>query len=392
MLKKIIIVTILLCSIDLYSLDILPEGMRQLVGVAGIGLILVYLLLLIVYDDSPWQKPRFGLPIVIFFVAMIISMFGAYMFHNQDFVSTLWGQRALYYYFFYFLLLKSKPEYKFITWTIFLLGTLFIIIYIVQTLIYPHTILNCTMRIDRNTLRIYMPGTGLMQMAYFLALYRFFQDYRKRYLIYILGTLIVLVLLGSRQSMAAIALITMMFLVFNRVVKLKAVIIPLMVLSVIPIFFLFQDVFTSMLEVSNRQGANVEENIRIRAIKFFMTDFYNNRGAYFIGHGDANSNSMYGLKLLRYNLQYGFYLSDIGIIGDLVLYGPLFIVGIFVFIWRLFRSRLRGEAVAVKYFFAGVVMMMFTGSSPFSVSSGIGVMTFLLYFIEIRRDLPDPES
>ncbi len=392
MLKKGIIVAILLCSIDLYSLTILPEGMRRIVGLAGIGLIVAYLLLLLVYDETPWQKQRFALPIGLFFLAMVISMFGAYSFHGQDFVKTLWAQRQLYYFLFYFLLLKSKPDYDFLTRTIFFLGTIYIIIYIVQTLIFPVTILSCTMFFDRGTLRIFMPGTGLMQMGYFLALYRFFDAYKKRYLIYIIGTLIVLILVGSRQSMAAIALITIMFLVFNRVVKLKAVIIPMMVLAVIPLFFLFQDVFTSMLEVSSRQGTDIEGNIRVRAASFFLSDFYTNSVAYFTGHGVDNSNTIYGMRMLRYIHQYGFYLSDIGIIGDYIKFGPLFMIGIVVLLLKLFRSKLKGEAVAIKYFFGGVVLMLFTGSSPFSLASGIGVMTFLLYMIDIKREVTEPSS
>jgi len=142
------------------------------------------------------------------FIAMILSMFGALSFHGQDFVSTLWAQRQLYYFLFYFLLLKSRPEHNFLTRTIFFLGTIYIVLYIVQTLIYPVTILSCKMFFDRGTLRIFMPGTGLMQMGYFLALYRFFEAYKKRYIVYIIGTLIVLILVGSRQSMAAIVLIS----------------------------------------------------------------------------------------------------------------------------------------------------------------------------------------
>jgi len=70
MLKKGIVILIVLCSVDFFTLIFIPELVQKAADIPGIGLIGAFLLLMLFYDSTPGIPRRFNTPIVLMLLAM----------------------------------------------------------------------------------------------------------------------------------------------------------------------------------------------------------------------------------------------------------------------------------------------------------------------------------
>lgn len=236
---------------------------------------------------------------------------------------------------------------------------------------------------DRGTLRIFMPGAGYLVIAYFIWLYYIFKSFKVRYVVFLLLSLGVFVLLGTRQVIASMLLLSILFLLHSKIVKSKFIIFMLIGLAILPVYFIFQDIIYAMFEVTVSQSQSVESNIRIKAAKFFLTDFYPNKWAYFTGNGAAGS-SMYEVRITNYSERYGFYQSDIGLIGEYTKFGALFVIGVIIIFYRALTAKLPEHLMFIKYNFLGLIMTLVTGAGAFgSSSTNILINCMLLYLIDL---------
>ncbi|MGC9343763.1 MAG: hypothetical protein ACP5E3_13750, partial [Bacteroidales bacterium] len=162
MLKKIILVFIILCSLKFYQLAFIPEVVFKISEWIGIGMIFAILIIYIVYSREKLFRQKFAFPIILILISVIISMFAAYGYHNQSFLKTAIAQRAIYFYFIYFLLHYMKMEGEFIIRLILVFGLIYIILYLTQYIVFPSQITNSKMFIDRGTLRIFLSGAGYL--------------------------------------------------------------------------------------------------------------------------------------------------------------------------------------------------------------------------------------
>ncbi len=344
-----------------------------------------FLIIYYLYDREPGIPETFNVPVLILLFGVFLSMFGALAFHEQSMSMTLWGERFIFFYIFYFLLSKLRIEPDYIIKFCLVLGFAFSIFYIVQYAIYPRAIVSAKMFNDRGTLRIFMPGSGYLVIGYFIALYSFFKNYKIIYLVYLILALIVYILLGTRQVLASVVLVTVLFLFQSKVVRLKAILIPLMVVSIIPFYFLFQNIFDSMLDVTSHQSSNIEGDIRFRAMKFFLFEFFPNTISYITGNGMYGGDTAYARQVLSYSDVYGFFMSDLGLIGDYVKFGVFFVLGVIIIFIKAFTAKLPEKYMFVKYNFYIMLMTLFTGGSAFAEDSNIVILGLFMYLIDYNK-------
>jgi len=384
MLKRVIFIIIILCSLKFFQLFFIPEFITKISEWIGIGLICSLLLVYAVYSREGLMKMHFSLPIVLILISVFISMFAAYGWHGQSFAITAYAQRAVYFYFIYYLLHYMKIPGGFIIRTILVFAIIYALLYIVQYNLFPRPITNAKMFIDRGTLRIFLDGAGFLVISYFIWLYFTFRGFRLKYGLFLLLALAVFVLLGTRQVIAAIVLLTILFVLQSKVVKSKILIFTLIGLSVIPVYFLFQDIIYAMFEVTLEQSEGIESNVRVRATKYFLTEFYTNNFAYVTGNG-ANGNSMYGIRVIDIAQRFSFYQSDIGLIGEYTKFGMLFLVGVFMLLYRVLKIKLPDKLMFVKYNFLGIIITLVTGAGVFA-SSGINILinSTLIYLVDLH--------
>jgi len=385
MLKKTIIIILILLSLKFFQLVFIPEIVIKLSEWIGFGIILVFLVISFVYNQEKQFKKHFTFPIILILLAVAISMVAVNVYHDQSFLVTLHTQRAIYLYFAYFLLHYLKVSGEFLIKTFIAIAILYIGLYISQTVLYPTQITNAKMFLDRGTLRIFAPGAGYMIICYYIWLFLFFKTLKFKYILALLVTMAVVVMLGTRQVLATMLLITIIFILQSKIIKSKFLLFLLIFSAIIPVYLLFQDILVQMVDVTREQSRGVESNIRVRAAEFFLTDYFpKNKFAYFTGNGVAGS-SAFGAKTLKYAEGYGYFQSDIGLIGEYSKFGVLFVLGVVIILFRTMTTRLPEKLLFIRYNFLGIIITIVTGAGAFGTNaSTILLNVMLLYMIDLH--------
>lgn len=385
MAKRLIVLFIIVASLGMFNISFLSDGIIKVLQLIGIGVILLVIVLQFVYNKGEGFNYSFKWEITLIFTAVLLSMLMAYSGHDQGFGTTLIAQRYMYFYLFYFALHLIKISDSDLEKLMIYLAVAHVLFYMLQFASYPNKIFNVRTSEDRGTLRIFLPGLSYLMLAYFYILNRLFVRFSLSRIALLFFFFSVFILMGTRQIILSMFMLTMMNVLLSKRVKSKALILLLVVLSVIPVIFMFQDIFLNMLSVSQEQSEGFEDDIRVRAATFFLTDLFPNRIAYITGNGADSANSPYGYMIQMYRDVYGYYQSDVGLIGDYSKFGAFFLVGVFSMIIRILTAKLSEDHVYIKYFYINVLMTLFTGGGAFGEADSVVSVCFTLYIIDIDR-------
>jgi hypothetical protein len=61
---------------------------------------------------------------------------------------------------------------------------------------------------------------------------------------------------------------------------------------------------------------------------YYLTDSYRSPVPYFTGNGMNNSYPNYGKLIALNSYKYHYFISDIELFGNYVIFGPLFVIGV----------------------------------------------------------------
>ncbi len=381
MAKKIVIFFILLSAAFFFRVVFFPTQFIYLVQFAVTAMMLAVIIVMEIYGKRDPITHNFRQPVFLIFTGVFLSMVIAQAYHNQSYMLTFWAQRFMYYYLFYFFLHILRPDTKELEKVILTLGIVYAISYLFQYAIYPTAIFDVRQDVDRGTIRIFIPGSSFMGLSLFMCLHRFYTSNKLRYIFLVLLFFSILILIGTRYALAITAFTAIMSLIFSNVVRSRYLIFMLFLISAIPVYFIFQDIFAGLIEVSEEQSETIQSNVRIRAATFFLTDFFPNTLSYFFGNGQDHMGSIYGLRVHAYKVARGFYQSDIGLIGDFSKFGLFFLIGVFWLLIKALRSPVKQRYTYIKYYLFNTVLALPVAGSftnPFSIVT----LCIILYIID----------
>ena len=189
---------ILMVSISFMDVTFLNEQIIKVFEIIGIGLIIFFNIIYVIYDSSKKERHTFTKYIYLLLFSSIICLFAAYAFHNQSFKLTLFQQRCLFLYLFYFTLHNLNIAPKYLEKLLFGTGIFIAVIYLIQYFVYPLQITSAPMALDRGTLRIYIPGRIFHEVALLYSFSMLLYRYQTKYLITFIFLFGVFILYGSR--------------------------------------------------------------------------------------------------------------------------------------------------------------------------------------------------
>lgn len=382
MYKKFIITLVILASLSLFKLVFIPSSIYKMLEFILPVIILFLVILYKLYDNSFRFKSRFNIEIGLIFLAVILSMFGAYYFHKQDFAITAVTQRYIYFFLFYPLLHVLKPKLEEIGKIILYISLIYAVLFIIQTVIFPAKLSDVTVFRDRGTIRIFMPGATYFFVAYLISFSLLIRTYHLRYLLFCILAISIFVLLGTRQLIGPVAIVTLLNLFLSKKVKSRALNVLLILFMIIPFYFLFKDIFGAMIELSQKQVTHYSEDVRYKAAVFYLFEFFPNKLSYIIGNGVPSSNSPYGLQINAFKDLFGFYQSDIGIIGDFTKFGIFMVIAQISIYVRIIFMRLPTDYEFIKYFIISNALTMLLGTA-FGDAGNIVILCIVLYLVDV---------
>lgn len=383
--KKLILFFIVLSALELFNFSFLGSDVIKVFQLAGIGLTVAVLFVQLIYQKEERFKKHYYIEILLIFLGVVLSMFMAHWGHDQSLGTTLVAQRFMYFYLVYWVLHSIKITIDDVESVIYWLGLTYSVFYLLQFFAYPNLVFDVRIAEDRETIRIFLSGFTFLILSYYLILNRLFESFAIWKLVSILFFLSILILMGTRQVIFSVLLLTLMYVMFSKAVKSRALIFILILASIVPVIFLFQEIFISLIDLSKNQSQSLAENVRIRAAVFFLTELFPNTMAYITGNGADSTNSTYGFMIQMYKDAYGFYQSDIGLIGDYTKFGAFFAIGVLVIIFKVIFSKVSPSFSYTKYFYLSILLTIVTGGGPFGQADSIVAICFTLYILDIDR-------
>jgi len=284
---------------------------------------------------------------------------------------------------FYFTLHVLNIEKKEMQRIIIYFGLIYVFFYLLQFFAFPAQIFDIPVRADRGTVRVYLEGLGYAMLGYFMCLHIFYYSNKVRYLLLALLFFIPVILFGARSGLFTLLLGTIVQLLFSKRVKSRVLISFLVLASLIPAFFFFKGIFEGIVQATVAESAEGSENVRLLAIQYYLVNFIPNKLAYITGIGAPSEKSPLGQLTLTLSLNYGYYLSDIGIIANYVTYGVLFVIAIFMIIYRSLTMKIKTDMKYMKFFLFFEAYMLLPIAAGFAYSGSIATFCCIFYLLDI---------
>lgn len=362
----------------LFQLTVIPNIIRQTMPLFAVGLMLLLILLKVIYHPENKLKMNFWKPVLLLIIGVIPSFFIARSYHDQNFMISMFANRFILFYLLYFFVHLFNISVRYILRLIIIVGLIAVVLYYIQFFIYPARIMNINLLEGRGTIRLFVPGMICTQVAYFYFLNQFFANNKPVNLLFSLLTLSIFILQGTRQLIFAMVFLTLVNLLLSNRVKAKLLISIVVSLASVALFLIFREIFVQLTQVSTSQAKEFGEGIRIKSATFYLTTFMPGSLAYVFGNGVAALGSWYDQKMSLYSFQYGFYLSDIGIIGDYVRYGIVFTVAGIALLIKAITFRVSPYLKYLKYY---IVVQCFTLFTGYGILGGVDINLLLILFI-----------
>lgn len=374
---------VILSYLDFLGLSLIPYFAR--IGATFIAplVAVAFLIIKIVYKPEISVKRGFAIPILIMIVSTFISFIAAKFIHSQSFAQSLWASKYIFYYFIYFYLHEYKIDIEPLEKFIISLGVATVIFYYLQLALYPNLIFDITIMQDRNTLRMFFPSLLCSKVAYLYFLNKTFLEKKWYYILISLAILSVFILQATRQTIFTFVFLTIIYILNSKQVKNKVIIVFLVISLIVSSVFIFEGIIQQMFELTFSQAESVQDNVRVKAAEFYLTRGTPSPLAYIIGNGPPDDSSRFGQYLFFWTLKNGFYLSDIGIIGDYYKYGLFFIITGFYLYYKSLKSKLSGRYSYWKYYILSTILVMFTGRGYLGNAEIHLIIAF--YVIDIDR-------
>lgn len=373
-----VVILIVVSYFELFKLSAIPSPIRMLSQILATGIMILLIIISIIYLPRPAVKMNFSTPILILLIASIPSIFIATIYHHQSFVGSLLGTRILLFYLFYFYLHFFNISVKFLIRVIVGVGLLAVGLYYLQFFLYPKRVLDIHIIEGRGTIRLFVAGMLCTQAAYFYFLNQFFTKKKLVHLILTFLLLSIFILQGTRQLIFPLAFLTLISILITRQVKSKLLVFTIVSLSVVALFFVFQTIFIELTKVSSSQVANLSEGIRLRAAKFFLTTFMPNNLAYIFGNGNSFPGSLYYQNMIIYAMKYGFFLSDIGLIGDYVKFGIVFTIAGLAMLVKSLTFKVSPKYQFLKFYILAQCFTLIAGSGTLS---GVDIILLIILYM-----------
>jgi hypothetical protein len=374
----------MLSSVFYYKIILLNNNMIYALQMAVVALMLVSLLFQQVFWKFRLTRHHFTIPILLIMLGVFTGMLSAYAFHDQDLQISLWSQRFMYFYVFYFFLHILKIPVEQIEKLVFVFAFIYVGGYLLQYAVYPTELFDVRIDPSRGTLRIFLPGLSFLFLAYFISLQKVFYQNSLTYALLMLLFLSIIILGGGRQLLAKISLVSLLALLFSKKVKSRYLLFLVAALAALSLFILFQEIFRNLLDISKEQMISSNKITRLKTTEFFLTDFFPNGISYAMGNGEAHQWSSYGMEIYSYKVYHGYYLSDIGFIGEYTKYGIFLVIGGLMMMIKALRHRHPKHHLYIRLYLISTLISLPMGnvfSQPYSIS----VICLLLYIIDLQK-------
>lgn len=202
---------------------------------------------------------------------------------------------------------------------------------------------------NRGFYRLFIPGN----LSPFLCLYflgRFLEEKNKKCLILTFAMLIVIILHVGRQ-MIVWTVIPALIMVYMKYRKNLFKILFAATLGCLAFYYIVTEIpaFAAMVELSEDQGENIGDDIRVEATEYFIFDYPHNILTSIFGNGTpARDTELY--RIDQRGKSNGYHQTDVGFFAMYCNYGLWGVVSCLLLLWRVIKVKVDSKYEYLKYY------------------------------------------
>jgi hypothetical protein len=320
----------------------MPTNFRRMMLFVSVPVMFVYIWSEFIkkYKDKYFRIMRW---IVI---STMISIVMAWGFRDQSIILGYRATASAFVLLFFFYLCKRKLPLKFIEKYIWVLGILYILLWLFAMYKVPEIIFQMgdadvvSEDTSRGMIRINFVGRLSLILAYFMALNKYYETKEKKFIPIVVVLYLFIVFQLTRQLILWTAVVTIIY-IFSKSKKVAiafSILFVVFYMAIGTIQFSDDSIIGSMVNLTEQQAENNsigDEDIRATEYKYFFTKWSNSLVTDIFGCGVPHSDSSYGMFEKRAS-DMGLWLSDVGYGEMKVITGWL---GLFLYLF-LFISCL----------------------------------------------------
>ncbi|MCE7066591.1 hypothetical protein [Dyadobacter sp. CY326] len=324
----------------------------------------------------------FIFPVQVLCFSVLFSILMAYISWNQAFSYSVSSIPYLIWFSFFYLLHQKYPI-AMLERVVMVFGVAYIVLYLFQFLHSDTVYFGFREEFveDRGIVRILFPGAGAFFLAFFIALNKSLEKnaYKWFYIGFVLMGVGVTLLQVTRQSIGLLAVIIVYH--YGRKASLAMKLGMVVVFVVGLIYLQGSDIYKGLAETQKETVSEGDKYIRVIAGDYFINDFSPNWLSRIFGNGLPNNTSSYGAFTTYLEDVYGFYLSDVGIIGVYVMFGIFAVLAYISIFIKSFRMRVPENYYYLKYYTLLLLVTSLTSDAVYSINFMI-TNVFVLYIYQ----------
>lgn len=357
----------------------------------------VYLLFLWFFIRHTSRNPNchFRSEVLLLMFLQFPSMINSWIYFGQSPIQSLTADLLAFSYITYFMLHYYQVEERTILKAIFIIAIAIVAIQLFQQFSYP----NCWFGIhdeekqaitkelaeQRNGLwRFRMHINGFYTCPILFAAWIWLQrKYDTRLLIVCILLMASVYLSLTRQVMVA-CIFALFMSSFIGDKKNKKAAFFLGVLFIVGLYGYYDVLFSSLSEQT--QNESTEDNIRLFSAAYFWEESLKSPLTFLFGYGNAHNDSAFGALISRMSQDYGFYISDVGFIGQIYQKGLLYVLVTYWFFYKLyfrFKKQIPLYVKMMVLFCVPMTPMIFAMYSP--LYYGLWIMMIYISDLHINK-------
>ena len=338
--------------------------------------------IIVVFSYKTSSGNTYIFPMLLLLLAELISGFSAVYSWGQSIMDSLIALTPSLSYILFILLLIWKFKTKNIEMIFVILASCYIVAFAISFLIYPLQVFGGNGYGDeRGFQRIAINGSGYLFLLSFYSLNQYFIKKNINWLFVYAITLVFIIMTLSRMLITVSLLLSTLY--FLRKSSLIKRIVSILILSFCMYMVSNISFVKNLIDITNKQQEQKEDDIRVQSANFYINDFSPNLFSRIFGNGIPYKESQYSESVKRYEDDYGYYISDIGWIGLYTKFGLLALLAYIIIIYKTFKIAVPEKYVYTKYFLYFVFIISIIIDAPFN-NNFIPSIVFALYIVSIQ--------
>jgi hypothetical protein len=346
------------------------------------GLFGIALLITLIFYKSSYNN-FFTFPVLLFLIAVIISGLSATLYWGQDLYNSIKALMIFLCYIIFFLISIFNLPYQKLERIIIILGISYVVVYFITFLLFPRPTFGDINRIsnERGFQRITLPGMGFLFLLTFYSLNKFFSSRETKWLILYFITFVCVLMSLTRTLIFASFVVSALYILRNSSFIKK--ILAILLIGFFTYFVSQLDFFQILLKQTQSQTKNFQDDVRMKAVYYYLSDFSPNTFTKIFGNGQAYGKTEYGRFVDKIERGYGYFAVDIGYIGLYTKFGILAILAYLLILIGTLKIKVPDEYLYCKYYLYYVFAISVIIDSTFD-SGYIIPISFCIYIIATK--------